>query len=99
MTPSLLSELLNVAPRLTRLTISSFRDHLLRMLDFKYPQLHWLDMRCKHLPSNARTKFCSTFPCLKRLMNCHVYNEEDFEVLIENLRYLQNITVHIQSMA
>lgn len=97
MTPSLFSQLLNAAPRLTRLTISSFRDHLHRMIDFKYPQIHWLDMGCEYLSSKILTKFCSAFPCLKHLINCHVYSEEDFEVLIENFKYLQNITVHIQA--
>ena len=97
MTPSVLSQLLNVAPRLTRLTISSFQDHMRKMIDFKYPQILRLDMRREYLPSKIRTKFCSAFPRLEHLINCYLYNEEDFEVLIENLKYLQNVTVHIQS--
>ena len=96
-TPSLFNQLLNIAPRLTRLTISSFRDHLRSMIDFEYPQIRWLDMRRAYLPSRIRTKFCSAFPCLDHLTNCHMHSEEDLEVLIENLRYLQNVTVHIQS--
>ncbi len=95
--PSLFSQLLTIAPRLTRLTISSSRDQLYRMIHLKYPQIRWLDMRREFLPSNMRTKFCSAFPRLQNLINCHVYSEEDLEVLIENLKYLQNITIHILS--
>ena len=95
--PSLFSQLLNIAPRLTRLTISSSPNHLRRMMDFKYPQILWLDMRREYLPSKIRTAFCSAFPCLEHLMNCYVYSEEDLEVLIENLKRLQNLTVRVQS--
>ena len=97
MTPLVFSRLLNVAPRLTRLTISSFGNHVRKMIDFKYPQILWLDMRREYLPSKIRNKFCSAFPRLEHLINCYLYNEEDFEVLIENFKYLQNVTVHIQS--
>ncbi|CAF3642163.1 unnamed protein product [Adineta steineri] len=96
-TPSILSQLVNIAPHLTRLTISSFDNHLHPMMNFEYPQIRWLDMKCEYLPRKVREKFCSSFSSLEHLLNCYVYNEEDFEVLIENLKHLQNITVHIHS--
>ncbi len=46
MTSSVFSQLLLIAPHLTRLTISSFQNHLHRMLDLKYPQIRWLDPMC-----------------------------------------------------
>ena len=95
--PSLFSQLLTIAPRLTRLTISSSQNHLYKMIHLNYPQIRWLDMRREYLSSNIRTKFCSAFPCLEHLINCHVHSEEDLEVLIESLKYLQNITIHIRS--
>ncbi|CAF3119456.1 unnamed protein product [Rotaria sp. Silwood2] len=97
MTSSVLTQLLNIAPRLTRLTISSFHNHMRRLFDLTYPQIRWLDMRRGYLPGKSRTTFCSVFPCLKHLLNCYLYSEEDFEVLIENLQFLQNLTVHIQT--
>ncbi|CAF4293738.1 unnamed protein product, partial [Adineta steineri] len=96
-TPFVFNQLLTMAPCLTRLTISSFPDHLHKMLDFQYPQIRWLDLRRIYISSKIRTKFCSAFPNLEHLMNCHVYSEEDLEVLIENLKYLQNITIHNQA--
>ncbi|CAF1483215.1 unnamed protein product, partial [Adineta steineri] len=96
-TPFVFNQLLTMAPCLTRLTISSFPSHFYKMLDFQYPQIRWLDLRRVYISSKIRTKFCLAFPNLEHLMNCHVYSEEDLEVLIENLKYLQNITIHNQA--
>ncbi|UJR16992.1 hypothetical protein I4U23_003890 [Adineta vaga] len=97
MTSFAFTQLLNMAPRLTRLTISSFSNHLCQLNNLVCPQIRWLDMKRQYLPSKFRMKFCSLFPCLEHLLNCYLYNEEDFEVLIENLRCLQCLTSHIQS--
>jgi hypothetical protein len=96
-TSSVLNQLLNVAPRLTRLTVSSFRNQLRQLFDCTYPQIRWLDMRREYLPGHFRTKFCSVFPSVEHLLNCYLYSEEDLEVLIENLPFLQNLTVHVHS--
>ncbi|UJR11310.1 hypothetical protein I4U23_015491 [Adineta vaga] len=94
---SVLNELLTIAPHLTRLTISSSKYQLHTMLHSTYPQIRWLDMNREYVPSQLRTKFCLAFPNLEHLNNCHVYSEEDFEVLLENLTYLQSITIFIQT--
>ena len=97
MTSSVFTQLLNIAPRLTRLTIPSFHNHIHGLFGMTYPQIRWLDMKREYLPGKSRTTFCSVFPCLKHLLNCYLYSEEDLEVLIENLQSLQNLTVRIQS--
>ena len=67
------------------------------MLQYTYPQIRWLDLRREYVTSKVRTKFCATFPSLQHILNCRVYSEEDLEVLLENLPYLQSITVHVET--
>ncbi|CAF1028053.1 unnamed protein product [Adineta ricciae] len=96
-TSSVLTQLINVSPCLTRLTISSFNSQLHPLLNSKYPQIRWLDMRREYLPKKFRTSLCSAFPCLEHLMNCYLYDEVYLEILIENLKDLQNLTTRILS--
>ncbi|CAF0892252.1 unnamed protein product [Adineta ricciae] len=93
-TPSVLNELLSIAPQLTRLTISSAKDDVNQLIQSTYPQIRWLDMKQEYVFSKFRAKFCSAFPNLEHLYNCRVYTEEDLAMLVENFKHLQSITVH-----